>query len=269
MCGRYVTITKIKEIEKRYRAETTHPELYQPSTNVSAGHHAPVITNENPREIKFFQFGFTPSWAKKNMYVINARSEGDLNPSDDPNYCGGKGIISKPMFRSSIRHKRCLIIADAFIEGPKQEKLSRPYCVYMRKGERPFSMAGIWDRWLNPESGEIVESFAIITAPANELMQKIGHHRSPVIVPQEKEQEWLCSTLELQEVTSFLSPYPAENLNAYPIGPAIKNPRENGLHLLKPLGDRVFKEYDYQIYEEIQLFGMGDSPARFRSVRNK
>jgi len=269
MCGRYVTITKIKEVEKRYQADTPQPELYQPSTNVSAGHRAPVITGEKPREIQFFQFGFTPSWAKKNMYVINARSEGELNPDDEPNYRGGKGIISKPMFRSSIRHKRCLIVADAFIEGPKTEKLSKPYCVYMRSGERPFSLAGIWDRWVNPDTGEIIESFAILTAPANNLMQKIGHHRSPVIIPREREQEWLHPELPLDEVTAFLEPYPGECLNAYPISPAIKSPRENGLHLLKPIGDRVFKEYDYQIYEEIKLFGMGESPARDRASQQR
>lgn len=264
MCGRYVTVTKVKEIEKRFHALFDQAGHYVPNTNVSAGQKAPVITGNHPDRIQLFQFGFTPFWAKKNMYVINARSEGDLNKDDDPNYTGGKGIFQKPMFRTSIRKKRCLVIADAFIEGPKTEKLSKPYCVYLKDGERPFALGGIWDEWVNQESGEIIQSFAILTTVANELMHRIGHHRSPVIIPQEREMEWLDESLSTERIASFLEPYPSERMNAYPISAAIKSPRETGLHLLKPTGQRVFTEYEYELYSEIQLFGMGESPARNR-----
>jgi putative SOS response-associated peptidase YedK len=117
---------------------------------------------------------------------------------------------------------------------------------------------------VNKDTGEIIQSFAIITTVANELMQKLGHHRSPVIVPQAREQEWISNDLSLEEVTSFLEPYPAESMNAYPISPAIKSIKENGIHLLKPTGERVFPEFEYELYEEIKLFGMGESPARNR-----
>ena len=267
MCGRYVTVTKLKEIERRFQVIAPQPELYVPNTNVSAGEKAPVITNQRPGELQFFQFGFTPFWAKKNMYVINARSEGDFNKEDDPSYTGGKGIIQKPMFRSSIRNKRCLVVADAFIEGPKKEKLSKPYCVYLRNNERPFALAGIWDEWINKESGEIVHSFAILTTVTNELMHRIGHHRSPVIVPKDRESEWLSSDLALDQVTSFLEPYPVERMNAYPIDPAIKSPSQNGIQLLQPMGERVFAEHDYQVQEELKLFGMGESRARERKKK--
>ena len=115
MCGRYVTVSKLKAIEKRFNARAQQPGLYQPNTNISHGEYAPVVTGENPGEIQFFQFGFTPSWAKKQFYMINARSEGDHNKTDDPAYHGEKGIINKPMFRKAIRSQRCLVIADCFI----------------------------------------------------------------------------------------------------------------------------------------------------------
>ena len=56
------------------------------------------------------------------------------------------------MFRQSIRDRRCIVIADAFIEGPHQEN-SPAYLVYARHGRRPFGLAGIWDD--RPTSGEI------------------------------------------------------------------------------------------------------------------
>ncbi len=211
-------------------------------------------------------FGFTPSWAKKKMYVINARSEGDHNKEDDVNYHGAKGIISKPMFRSSIRSKRCLVIADAFIEGPKVGKLSKPYCVHIRNGERPFAFAGIWDEWVDKSSGEVFKSFAIITTQANSLTQKIGHHRSPIILNQEDEALWLDSAAELSDVTSLLHPMSGDRMNAYPISADIKSPKNDSLHLLQPIGERVFKEYDYELYSSLNLEGMGAAPSRQRRL---
>jgi putative SOS response-associated peptidase YedK len=264
MCGRYVTISKVKTLEKRFNVLAPKPFNYTPNTNISHGNFAPVITNENPEKLQLFQFGFTPSWAKKQTYIINARAEGDHNKSDDPNYAGAMGIIQKPMFRKAIRSQRCLVPADAFIEGPKIEKLNKPYLVYKRDGDRPFAFAGIWDEWTNTETGEVIPSFAIITTVSNSITQKIKHHRSPVILPKEWEREWIDSSISLSKVTEMLRPYPGEELNAYPISPEIKTPKQNGVHILQPIGERLVKEYDYNIYEEIKLEGMGMTSARQR-----
>lgn len=267
MCGRYVTVSKVKAVEKRFNAEVATPELWQVNTNVGPGAKAPVITNEDPNSIQHYQFGFTPHWAKKPMYVFNARSEGDHNKENDPGYSGAKGILQKPMFRKSIRERRCLVIADAFIEGPEKEKLNKPYVVYLRE-RRPFAFAGIWDEWVNTETGEMLRSFAILTTVSNTLLEKVGHHRSPVILEPDQERDWISSDLPINDVTSMLEPYDANRMNAYPIDKAIKNPRSQGVELLKPVGERIFKEYDYEIYEELRLEGMGETRARQRNKDN-
>ena len=66
------------------------------------------------------------------------------------------------------------VIADAFYEGSMKEKLNKPYFVYLRDKQRPFSFAGIWDTW-EDEDFQDHHSFAIITVPANALLRKIGH----------------------------------------------------------------------------------------------
>jgi len=266
MCGRYVTVSEVKLIEKKFGVTAPNADLYYPNTNVSAGEHGPVITNDRPDLLQFFQFGYSPSWAKKQFYMINARSEGDHNKDNDPNYSGAKGIISKPMFRNSIRKKRCLVVADAFIEGPQKEKLSKPYCVYLRDEKRPFAFAGIWDEWTDPSTGEIIPNFAIITTRSNRVTQALGHHRSPVILPEEQYETWLDTSSPLADVTALLEPYPAPEMNAYPIDPAIKDPRNNGLDLLKAIGERIIAEYEFRFYEELKLEGMGMSSARRRKL---
>lgn len=264
MCGRYVTVTKIKAIEKRFNVTAPNPEDYRLNTNISHGEYGPVITNNAPDTLQFFQFGFTPEWADKQYYMVNARSEGDHNKDNDPSYTGAMGIAQKPMFRKAIRSQRCLVVADAFIEGPKKERLNKPYLIYMKDGQRPFAFAGIWDRWINKDNGEVISSYAIITTVSNALTQKIEHHRSPVILAEEDEKAWLDPDLPLQDALDMLRPYPAHLMNAYPISTDIKSPRANGLDLLEPTGQRVYKEYDYIIYEDIQLEGMGSTTARKR-----
>lgn len=263
MCGRYATVTKIKEIEKRFGASTAGVN-FEPNSNIGPGQLAPIIAGDSPNQIQFFRFGFTPFWAKKNTLVLNARSEGDSNPSDDPLYKGNRGILEKPMFRKAIRSQRCLIIADAFIEGPKNLALSKPFCVYQRDGQRPFAMAGIWDTWHDAAAGKDIHSFAILTTAANDLMLRIGHHRCPLILPRELEKIWIDPQTALADVTAMMTVSPAENMNAYPISAEIKHPAARGIQLLQPTGERVYKEYDYEIYQDLQLFGMGETPARNR-----
>ena len=266
MCGRYVTVSKLTVIEKRFNVVSPQPTGYQIRANIGPGSKAPVITNETPGELQFFTFGFTPFWAKKPMYVFNARAEGDHNKEDDPHFHGTKGIISKPMFRQSIRSKRCLVPADAYLEGPKKERLSKPHVVYRSDGQRPFAFAGIWDQWVNQDTGEEVSSFAIITTAAYGVLNTIGHHRAPLILRPEDESAWLSNDLPLGDVTSLLIPGDPKSLNAYPIDPAIKNPRAEGLDLLRPTGERLIPEYEYRFETDLKLEGMGHTQARQRRL---
>jgi putative SOS response-associated peptidase YedK len=259
MCGRYILIQKAEVLEKRFGVSIPDTISLVPSYNIAPGKYAPVITNDHPHDIQLFRFGMTPSWMAKPSLFINARSEGDHNSDNNPNYNGAKGIITKPAFRKPIRSQRCLIPADAFIEGPEKEKLNKPYVIYLRDKVRPFAFAGIWDSWKNPESGEIIHSFAIITTVANELLQKIQHRRCPVILHRSDEKNWLSNSLPLSEVTRLLIPYPYELMNAYPIAPTIKNPGADDPGLIHPAGERLMPETTIRSSSEVRISGMGSS----------
>ena len=111
----------------------------------------------------------------------------------------------------------------------------------------------------NPESGEIINSFAIITTVANELMQRIQHPRLPVILNRSDEKYWLSDTLPLSEVTRLLVPYPASLMNAYPIAPTIKNPHADDPGLIHPAGERLMPETYLRDSREIRITGMGSN----------
>ncbi len=267
MCGRYILVSKLEKIEKRFNVKTEAGDLFSQNFNVSPGDIAPVITSEDPGKIKFYRFGLRPFWSKKSMYLINARSEGDYNKENDPKYHGKLGIKDKVSFRKPFRSQRCLVPADAFIEGTVKEKLSKPFVVYpINKSDRPFSMAGLYDHWIDKESGEIISSFTIITTTPGSLLQKLPHHRSPLIFKDtEEETIWLDQRSSISDLELLLRPVDENNLNAYPIDPAIKNPRLKGVEMIQPTGERLIKEYDYVLHKDIELFGMGMT----RSRRNK
>jgi len=261
MCGRYVCVQKVETIEKRFNVVAPAGFEFEPSFNVGPGKYAPVITNENPKELQLFQFGMTPFWAKKKMYLFNARAEGDRNKENDEHYTGSRAIVMKPAFRKPIREQRCLVIADAFIEGPVKERLDKPYLVYLRENVRPFAFAGIWDKW-EGENGEVLFSFAIITTISNGLLRKIGHDRCPVILPRGRETKWLNNNLPLADVTSYLESYPAELMNAYPIAKEIKSPKAEGRQLINPIGQRIEPEHNVEAKQTLELHGMGQYKRR-------
>jgi putative SOS response-associated peptidase YedK len=258
MCGRYIEVQKVEVIEKRFNVRAPEDIGYHPGYNISPGKKAPVITSEKPDQLQMYQFGLTPFWSKKPMYLFNARAEGDKNKENDPTYAGASEIIRKPAFRKPMRSQRCLVIADAFIEGTTEEGLNKPYVIYLKNRKRPFAFAGIWDRWENKEKGTYLDTFAIITTVANELIRKLPHHRSPVILPEGEERRWLNTEAPVNEVLDLLQPYPAEEMNAYPISKQIKNPKADGRELLEPIGERIESESDFQIRKDLHLRGMGN-----------
>lgn len=255
MCGRYILVQKAEIIERVFNIVIPDHVDYKPSYNISPGKKGLIITNVNPHEVKLSTFGMTPHWAKKPMYLFNARAEGDQNKDNDPDYRGSMGIINKPSFRLPIRRQRCLVIADAFIEGTTKEKLDKPYLIYLRD-RKPFAFAGIWDEWVNNETGEVFHGFSIITTVANSFHAKLPHHRSPVILEKEMEQKWLHSE-HLADISWMLKPYPSEKMNGYAISNKIKDPRSTGLELIKPVGNRLLPEEIIKGHSELKLQGMG------------
>lgn len=239
MCGRFGMINNIDDLAQQMQVFPPEQSNFAPNYNTSPGDYSPVITNQKPDVLQFFQFGFTPHWAKKRMYLFNARAEGDQNPNNDSNYSSTLGIGDKPAFKKAIRSQRCLIPANFFVEGPTKEKLDKPHVVYLTdRNKQAFCFAGVWDSWVDQEKNLLVNSFAIITTVSNALLQQIPHHRSPVILPKAAEQQWL-SNAPLEEILSLLKPYDAHQMQAYPVAAAIKSPKVNGRELVKKINDRV------------------------------
>lgn len=262
MCGQYAIVSKIEKIEKQFNVAIKEGLEFESNKVILPGTKGLVITDENPRLIQEFTFGFTPVWADKLQYIINARAEGDHNKENSPDYTGGKGIINKPFFRKAIRSQRCLVIADCFVESTGKKEFKKSYNIYLKEHVGPIAFAGIWDTWQNKDTGEIHDTFAIITTRPNQLMLKIPHERMPVILKPSLFSRYLSPKSPLSDITAMLEPYPAKDMNAYEISPTFYKEKEDARIALIPFDQRLNKEYDVQLKQQLKLFGMGESPSR-------
>lgn len=92
-----------------------------------------------------------------------------------------------------------------------------------------LAFAGVWDT--PRQSDAILESFAIITCPANELMAGI-HDRMPVIIHSCDYQRWLSA---FPPPIDLLRPFPGKLLEAWPVNSRVGNGRHDGANLIARL----------------------------------
>jgi putative SOS response-associated peptidase YedK len=112
--------------------------------------------------LDLIRWGLLPPWAKDRKIawsLINAKAE---------------TVDKKTSFRKAFEKRRCLVPVDGFFEWKKIGKQRQPYMFTMADGEA-FTLAGLWENWKDPSSGEWVRTFTIITTDANELVAKIQY----------------------------------------------------------------------------------------------
>ena len=223
MCGRYSLIGDMRELALRFDFDAgalDHPPRYNvaPTQDVLA-----VIqgADRGGRSAALMRWGLIPSWARSVPVakpLINARAE---------------TVTEKPSFRTALRQRRCLILADGFYEWQRVGSSRRPMRIVLKSGE-PFAFAGLWDSWQDPK-GEIVRSCAIITTAANDLLRPI-HNRMPVIVTRELESLWLDVDLrDPATLAETLVPYPAAALEAYQVSNLVNRVANDGPELAAPV----------------------------------
>lgn len=178
MCGR-VAIVDLGQIFAEFSITGIIPSLDDPPRfNVGPTTRIPVIRAgaQGTRHLELVRWGLIPRWAKDptiGSRLINARVE---------------SVSEKPAFREAFRSRRCVVAASGFFEWSQSEKPKQPYYV-TRQDQRPMPMAGLWECWTSPD-GELVESCAIITKPAEAPVSEL-HDRMPAILNPDGVAAWL------------------------------------------------------------------------------
>lgn len=227
-----VNVNLIKEeLENRYGATLIDPDKYRPSYY----YHAfglpslPTICSDKPTKIQLLKWGLIPSWTKDTEQAdiiryktFNARSE---------------SINSKPSFASAFRSKRCIVPVKGFFEWQHVGNEKRPWYIFLKEKEI-MSIAGVYEDWVENNTGLVVSTFTLVTTEANELMAEIHNSgkRMPVILEKSSENRWLDISISHEEALGLLKPCPTDILQAYTIGPLInsRTADRNTAEIIKP-----------------------------------
>lgn len=141
---------------------------------------APVIKAEGEKNIlTTMRFSLLPSWSKEpkvKFATHNARLE---------------SIDEKPTWRTVFARNHCVVPLSGFIEPIYEGEYAGHMVSFARQDGELLYAAGVWDEWVNKETGEIIPSFSIITFDPPQFVATVGHDRCPVFLSEDRAQEWL------------------------------------------------------------------------------
>ena len=192
MCASFMIVLRSSQIldlqiEKRVAIENYLSQLITPHKM------APVITFEDEKLLlSEMKFSLLPSWSKEpkvKFATHNARIE---------------TIAEKPTWRGPLKDKHCLILLTDFIEPIYSGEFAGNMVSFNTDGKEILYAAGLWDEWVNKETGEVIRSFTIITSEPPKFVKNTGHDRCPVFLNLEDGIAWLKERGKLIDLTHWL-----------------------------------------------------------------
>jgi putative SOS response-associated peptidase YedK len=207
-----------------------------------------VFTNDDPLKPQAFRWGLIPGWVKDNKSAFTLWNS-TLNAR-------GETIWEKPSFRNAAKNKRCLIYIDAYYEFHHLKGKTYPFRI-AAADESPLVVAGLWEEWVDKETGELIETATMVTTAGNQHLSKIHNSpklecgpRMPVFLSREEQNEWLipCKTeADKAHLDSLIRSYPDELLT-YKTSPRLAGKEYPGNI------PAITEEYKYPELSETGLF---------------
>ncbi len=223
MCFHKSLSVSAPELEDRYNASLPASGDFQPIYHANAYQFPawPIVTKQAPDKLQMIHWGLIPPWTKNRdgaadirTKTINARSE---------------TVYEKPSYRSAAQAgRRCLIPVTGFYEWHTIGSKKFPFYI-AAKDQKIASVAGLWDEWPDPETGELFPTYTLLTTDANPLLAAIHNtkKRMPCVLTPEAERAWLHDELTEADTLALLAEaYPANRMHSYSISKRITSRTE-------------------------------------------
>jgi putative SOS response-associated peptidase YedK len=228
MCGRYSLAPEaIGELAETFGV--TVPDDLLPRYNIAPtwmpGYEPPIVrlNDDGQRTLELARWWLIPEgWSRPLSGLptaFNARAE---------------EIEHKPFWSKSLRSRRCLVPVTGWREFTGEAKHRRPFQFHY--AQQLFAFAGLWDRWAAPD-GELVDSFAIVTVAANDVVRPV-HDRMPLRVDPTVYDEWLDPGVPGRDALAHVLAAAAPALESYEADPRGNDVRREGPDTIAPLEQR-------------------------------
>ena len=196
------------------------PDSYKGGDIFPRGTGGFIRSTDNGEDLEWVtgQWGLVPFFAKSKTLPYstnNARIEGVATAAS----------YKQPWARS----QRCIIPADVFWE-PCWESGKNEWWSFRRADGHPWALAGLWNRWVDRSSGEIVESYTLLTqnADTHPIMRRM-HKPDAKLGPDQQDKRSVvaleCSEIDLwlkgsvADAKTLIALTPAEIFDAKPATP--------------------------------------------------
>jgi len=230
MCNRYISPSDY-EIESFWHIGREDGRPRWLSAGVYPRSPGPFIrrarnATDYERELVVGQWGLIPWFAKSAKLTYstnNARSE----------ELAGKATFKDPWKRG----QRCIIPALSFDE-PNWESGKNVWWQFRRADGAPWGLAGLWNTWVDKATGEVHESYTMLTLNADDhslmkrmhkpvvdpttkiaLPPELQDKRSVIPIERGDVDQWLAGTVEEAKALLRLAPVEAFDAGPMPVGP--------------------------------------------------
>lgn len=175
-----------------------------------------ILTAQGAMQWQAMHWGLIPNWCKdwnsatemSNM-TLNARAE---------------TLFEKPAFKHAAISKRGLLPITGFYEYKHVKGKKFPHFIDW-KDEAVHWLACVCDEWTNPDAGESVKTFSIVTTKGNSLMAEIHNNpeldepRMPVVLEGNDLLKWMNNETPVHELKNLLHPCSDSDMRAHTVKP--------------------------------------------------
>lgn len=210
MCYHTALTARPRQLALRFGRAYDRIRDFRPVYRLSAFDRVPCPAVTSDPELRYFTWGLIPSWVGSEEEALAIRNRTANARSET--------VFTRPAFREPIRRRRCLIPASGFYEWRHEGRRKTPYFLALAQ-EPLFALAGVYDCWQHPATGQVLATYSILTTEANDLLREIHNTklRMPVILDPDDEARWLDPAASPSALAALLRPYPADAMTARPV----------------------------------------------------
>ncbi len=221
MCGRVALFSPPSRVARLTHAlESLDTASWRPSWNLPPQRPLFVLRNvDDQRHLYLHQWGLVPGWSKNSSSgarLANARAE---------------TVAEKPSFRHAFVERPCVLPVDGYYEwrvDPHGAKL--PHYFTRRDGDL-LLLAGLFERWRDPRSGEeLVTCCVITTAPSEDVVAV--HDRMPLILDPDDLDAWLLGDASIRQ--TLLRTAPPGTVQHHEVSRRVNSVRFDDPDLIQP-----------------------------------
>jgi len=185
-------------MERAWHIGNRSPMLW-PSVVVPRGQ-GPFLRAATPSQLELVVglWSLIPHWSEvpRLKYATNnARSE---------------ELAAKPSYRDAWRTgQRCIIPAASFDE-PNWETGKNIWWRFRRADGQPWALAGLYHPWVNKQTGEVVESYTMLTVNADHHPLMSRMHKPDPTLPSDRQDKRSVVAIEKADIEQWLQGNQAE-----------------------------------------------------------